>query len=323
MRAMVCGGAGYIGSHMCRALRDAGYDVLVLDDLSTGHRAAVAGFQLAEVNILDMGAVDAVMAAWRPEVVFHFAARSIVRDSVLDPEGYHLCNVVGSQRLLESMRRNDVDKIVFSSSAAVYGIPDGVPITEDRPLRPINPYGETKAAVERLLADAADVFGLRSVSLRYFNAAGADPLGGIGESHDPETHLIPNALRAAAGQARLQVFGTDYATADGTCIRDYVHVGDLALAHLAAARYLEENEGARVFNLGTGNGCSVMEIIRAVERTTGTKVPFDVCPPRAGDPERLVASYATAANLLRWTPVLSDIDTIVDTAWRWHCTRTY
>lgn len=297
--------------------------MVVVDNLSTGHRMAVSGLPLLEVDIVDAGSIDAAIAASRPDIVFHFAARSIIRDSMADPVGYHLNNVTGTARLLDAMCSHGVDRIIFSSTAAVYGVPDSSPVLESAPLRPINPYGESKLAVEHLLSSAATERGVRSVSLRYFNAAGADPTGGIGESHDPETHLLPNALRAAAGEARLQVFGDSYATPDGTCIRDYVHVNDLADAHLAAARFLETHPGAHTFNLGSGRGCSVMEIVHAVERVTGRAVPFDICPRREGDPDRLVASHAAALDALQWVPGMSDIDTLVETAWRWHQTRTY
>lgn len=323
MRAMVCGGAGYIGSHMCRALLRAGHEVMVVDNLSTGHRQAVAGIPLVEIDILDAPAIHSAVSTWRPDTVFHFAARSIVSDSVADPEGYYLNNVTGTLRLMDAMRSQNVDRMIFSSTAAVYGVPDVSPVLESSPLRPINPYGATKLAVEHLLAAAASEYGLRSVSLRYFNAAGADPTGGIGESHDPETHLIPNALRAASGDAQLKVFGDTYPTPDGTCVRDYVHVNDLARAHLAAANFLGRNTGAHVFNLGSGNGCSVMGIIRAVERVTGRAVPFETCPRRDGDPAQLVASHAAATAALQWSPEISDIDTLVETAWRWHGSRTY
>lgn len=323
MKALVCGGAGYIGSHMVRALMHAGHEVLVVDNLSTGHRQAIGDARFVAIDVLDQSGLDAAMASFRPDAVFHFAALSIVRDSVANPLAYYRNNVSGTVALLESMRRHDVGRIVFSSSAAVYGLSTADLIDESQPLRPINPYGSTKMVVERLLEQAAHAYGLRSVSLRYFNAAGADPEGGIGESHEPETHLIPNVLLAADGSTRLQVYGNDYATPDGTCIRDYVHVSDLAQAHLAAARYLESREGAHQFNLGTGRGCSVLQIVDAVRRITGREVPFDLLPRRAGDPDRLVASHALVKSELGWFPRISDIDSLVDSAWGWHLNRKY
>lgn len=318
MRAMVCGGAGYIGSHMVRALDRAGHDVLVFDDLSTGHRPAIAGIPLYEGNILDAEALDAAMGGFRPDVVFHFAALSIVADSVREPLRYYRNNVNGSAELIEAMVRHGVRRIVFSSTAAVYGTPQGREIAESHPLNPINPYGSTKLVVEKMLAEAARAYGIRSVSLRYFNAAGADPMGDIGEAHEPETHLVPNALRAAMGGPPLTVFGTDYGTRDGTCIRDYVHVNDLARAHLLAADYLADHEGAYAFNLGSGRGCTVREIIDAVARVSGHEVAFSLGARREGDPAELVADHSLAARELGWAPTMSDVDSIVETAWRWH-----
>lgn len=323
MKALVCGGAGYIGSHMCRALQREGHEVVVIDDLSTVHSKALHGPELIVANLLDHDAIDRTMASFRPDIVFHFAAFSIIRDSVADPLTYYRNNVTGTATLLSSMKRHGVERLVFSSSAAVYGLPSTPVIDETHPLLPINPYGSTKMVVERLLDEAAVAYGLRSVSMRYFNAAGADPDGGIGESHDPETHLIPNALRAAAGSERLQLFGNDYATPDGTCIRDYVHVVDLARAHLSAARYMEAHPGAHHFNLGTGVGCSVMQVIDAVSRITGRALRFDVQPRRPGDPDRLVARSDRAHAELGWKPTMSGIETLVQSAWHWHCNRTY
>lgn len=323
MKALVCGGAGYIGSHMVRALRKGGHDVLVYDNLVTGHREAVGDTPLIEASLLDTSALLQAIQTWRPDVVFHFAAFSIVRDSIADPIGYYRNNVGGTIALLDAMRRADVGRIVFSSTAAVYGVPSSVRLSENAALSPINPYGSSKLVVERLLGEAATAYGLRSVSLRYFNAAGADPDGGIGESHEPETHLIPNVLRSAEGQSTLQVFGNDYDTPDGTCIRDYVHVNDLARAHLLAAEYLRVNGGAHSFNLGTGSGCSVMEIIDAVQRVTGRVVPFQIVPRRQGDPARLVAMADRAYQELGWSPALSDVDHLVDSAWAWHRNRLY
>ncbi|WP_448100678.1 UDP-glucose 4-epimerase GalE [Luteibacter jiangsuensis] len=323
MRALVCGGAGYIGSHMLRALMRDGYEVMVLDDLSTGHRRAIEGFPLVEQTLLDEVAVDRTIGSFQPHIVFHFAALSIVSDSVSEPLAYYRNNVTGSINLLASMRRHNVRRIVFSSSAAVYGVPMVELIDESQPLCPINPYGSSKMIVERILSEACSAHGIDSVCLRYFNAAGADPGGEIGEAHDPETHLIPSALRAAVGGVPLMVFGKDYATADGTCVRDYVHVCDLVRAHLLAAEYLRERGGAHVFNLGTGRGCSVMDVVAAVRQITGRELQVMYRPRREGDPGRLVASHARATAELGWLPAMSDIDSIVRSAWHWHRQRTY
>jgi UDP-glucose 4-epimerase len=308
---------------MVRALARGGHEVLVVDDLSTGHRAATGGADLAIVNLLDEVALDRVIASWRPEVVFHFAAFSVVRDSVADPLVYYRNNIAGSINLLSSMCRHGVKKLVFSSTAAVYGVPSVERIDEAQPLKPINPYGSSKVAAERLLCEAHHAYGIRSVSFRYFNAAGADPSGGIGEAHDPETHLIPNVLRAASGGAAIEIYGNDYATHDGTCIRDYIHVCDLARAHLRAAQYLEDHDGAYSFNLGSGSGCSVLEVISAVERVTGRQVNVIYSPRREGDPDRLVASHALATRELSWLPEMSDLDSLVGSAWAWHLQRNY
>ncbi|TCV94964.1 UDP-galactose 4-epimerase [Luteibacter rhizovicinus] len=323
MRALVSGGAGYIGSHMCKALAAEGHDVLVLDNLSTGHRAAVKWGDFVQADLLDAARVDGVLAEFRPDVVFHFAGLSVVRDSMSQPFDYYRNNVVGSLNLLSAMQNHDVGKIVFSSSAAVYGTPVVETIDEMQVTQPINPYGTTKLMVERMLGDAALAYGLRSVSLRYFNAAGADLDSDIGEAHEPETHLIPNALRAADESMVLDVFGTDYATPDGTCIRDYVHVVDLADAHLRAAGYLDENAGTHRFNLGTGTGCSVLQIVGKVREATGCALKYRVSPRRQGDPARLVASNERARSYLGWEPRYSDLRTMVDSAWAWHRTRTY
>lgn len=323
MRALVCGGAGYIGSHMCRTLQREGHEVMVIDDLSTGHRKATGEFPLLVASLLEQALIDEAMLRFRPDVVFHFAALSVVSESVVDPIAYYRNNVTGTVCLLESMRKHDVDRIVFSSSAAVYGMPSSQVVDEMQPMLPINPYGTTKMVVERLLDEAARAYGLRAVSLRYFNAAGADPDGDLGESHEPETHLIPNALRAADGMATLRVYGGDYETQDGTCVRDYVHVADLARAHLNAAAFMEHRTGSHHFNLGTGVGCSVMQIIDAVRRVTGRSVVFEMAPRRAGDPDRLVAANRLAFEQLGWSPAMSDVETLVSSAWNWHLHRTY
>lgn len=323
---LICGGAGYIGAHMLKMLALQGHDIVVFDNLSTGHRAAVRWGQLVEGDILDSFALERLFAAHQFDVVMHFCALSQVGESVKDPYTYYRNNVAGTLNLLEAMRRAEVGKLVFSSTASVYGIPrDSGHIDESHPTIPINPYGVSKLMVERMLEDAARAYGLRSVALRYFNAAGADPEGDIGESHVPETHLIPNALRVAlgAGDVVLQVFGDDYDTRDGTCVRDYVHVNDLASAHLQAVRFLENNGGAHCFNLGSGEGYTVMEIISAAREVTGRAITFACMPRRAGDPPTLVADAGRAKVLLGWQPTFSDIKAVIETAWRWHRSPHY
>lgn len=319
MRILVCGGAGYIGSHLLPWLVERGHEVTTLDNLSTGHRAAVQWGGFVQADLADAAALDAVFAAGRFDAVVHFAARSLVGESVADPLGYYQANVGGSLALLQAMRRHGVSRLVFSSTAAVFGAPRADRIDEDHPTDPINPYGASKLMVERLLQDAARAHGLRSVALRYFNAAGARPGGAIGESHSPETHLIPNVLRAAAGTGpALQVFGTDYPTPDGTCLRDYVHVDDLAQAHAQALDFLAGHAGAHAFNLGNGAGFSVREVIAAAERVTGRPVPWTPAPRRPGDPAVLVAASDRARAVLGWAPRRTALEDIVATAWAWH-----
>ena len=324
MHVLVCGGAGYIGSHMAKWLATRGIEVTVLDNLSTGHGEAVRWGTLVEADLLRPETLEPVFTANRFDAVMHFCARSLVGESVLQPYDYYANNVTGTLNLLEAMRRHGVDRLVFSSTAAVFGQPVSRSIDEDHPTQPINPYGASKLMVERILADAAGAYGLRSVALRYFNAAGASPEGDIGESHDPETHLIPNVLRAAlrTGPA-LSVFGDDYPTMDGTCVRDYVHVDDLAQAHQLALDYLDANPGAHVFNLGNGQGFSVREVIAAAQRVTGRKFPCTVAPRRAGDPATLVASSDKARRELGWEPAHTSLDTIIESAWRWHQAAAY
>ena len=319
MHILVCGGAGYIGSHMARwlALRD--IRVTVLDDLSTGHRGFVQWGELVEADIRDRSALDRVFAAQRFDAVMHFCARSLVGESVADPYAYYASNVGGTLTLLQAMRAHGVDRLVFSSTAAVFGHPQSDRIDEDHPQKPINPYGASKLMVERILADAASAYGLRSVALRYFNAAGAAPDGTIGEAHDPETHLVPNAIRAALGTGpALTLFGDDYPTPDGTCIRDYVHVDDLAQAHLLALDYLDANPGAHAFNLGNGQGFSVREVIAAVAQVSGRDVPHAIAARRPGDPAVLVASSERARAQLGWQPEYTTLAPILETALHWH-----
>ncbi len=325
MKVLVCGGAGYIGAHMVRCLREHGHEAVVFDDLSTGHRAAIEeSVPLVVGDLRDARALEALFAAHRFDAVMHFCARSLVGESVQRPYAYYDNNVLGTLRLLEAMQAAGVTRLVFSSTAAVFGVPERESIDEEHPLAPISPYGASKAMVERILRDAAAAYGLRSVSLRYFNAAGAHPSGAIGEAHAPETHLIPNVLRAALGTGpALKVFGDDYPTADGTCVRDYVHVDALAAAHLAALELLEREPGAQAFNLGNGNGFSVLEVIAAAREVTGRAIPFEWAPRRAGDPPRLVAASTRARERLGWQPRHTDIAGIIESAWRWHLAPRY
>lgn len=321
---LICGGAGYIGSHVLAPLAQRGIDAVVFDNLSTGHRQAVADAWLVEGDIRDATALDAVFSSRRFDAVMHFCALSLVGDSARLPLAYYQNNVAGTLTLLEAMQRHAVDKLVFSSTAAVYGHPQQALIAEEHPMLPINPYGRSKLMIEQVLDDAAAAYGLRAVALRYFNAAGAHPDGYIGESHDPETHLIPNVLKAVLGDgAGLKVFGSDYPTADGTCVRDYIHVDDLAAAHIAALEWMHSNKGFRAFNLGNGQGFSVMQIIDAARRVTGKDVPFEVAARRPGDPASLVACADLARDVLGWQPRYQEIESIIETAWKWHSARRY
>lgn len=319
MQLLVSGGAGYIGSHMARLLAEQGHAAVVLDDLSNGHRQAVQWGELVQADLLDREALEKVFAGRRFDAVFHFAALSVVGESVAQPYDYYRCNVLGTLNLLDAMRRHGVDRFVFSSTASVFGRPLGGQIDEDHPRQPINPYGSSKLMVEQVLADAAHAYGLRSASLRYFNAAGASRDGLIGESHACETHLIPNVLRSMLGTAApLKVFGDDYATADGTCVRDYVHVEDLAQAHLLALRHLDDAPGAHAFNLGNGQGFSVRQVIDAASRVVGREVPYTLAARRQGDPDVLVASSRKAREVLGWQARWADLDAIIESAWHWH-----
>ena len=316
---LVTGGAGYIGSHACKALAGAGFQPVVFDNLSRGHREAVRWGPLVEGDLADRQRLCAALIEHKVEAVMHFAAYAYVGESVTDPALYYRNNLGGTLSLLEAMREAGVGEIVFSSTCATYGIPDGVPIREDAPQRPVNPYGETKLAIERALHWYAAAYGLRSVSLRYFNAAGADPEGEIGEHHEPETHLVPLVLQAALGHGpHIEIYGTDYPTPDGTAIRDYVHVCDLAIAHLRALERLRGGGGSAAVNLGTGQGHSVREVIAAAELASGRKVPARAAPRRPGDPPALVADPSLAGEILGWHPQHSDLDTIIRTSLAWH-----
>lgn len=316
---LICGGAGYIGSHMAQFLAEAGHSVTVLDNMSTGHRDAVRWGELLEADLLAPETLERALQGRQFDAVMHFAARSLVGESVTDPYAYYANNVTGTLNLLEAMRRHDIDRIVFSSTAAVFGNPQSNVIDEDHPKAPINPYGASKLMAERILADAATAYGLRSTCLRYFNAAGALSDHGIGEAHACETHLIPNVLRAALGiGTAMKVFGDDYATPDGTCVRDYVHVQDLAQAHALALEYMEHTPGAHAFNLGNGQGFSVREVIAAAAEVSGRSIPFELAERRPGDPASLVASSTRAQQLLGWRPIWTELAPIIDSAWQWH-----
>ena len=323
-KILVCGGAGYIGSHMARLLHQTGYEVVVLDNLSTGHRQAVRWGRLVEADILSAESLNAVFTGQNYDAVMHFSARSLVAQSVVDPMLYYSNNVGGTIQLLAAMHRHGINKIIFSSSAAVYGAPVSTLIDENHPLQPINPYGASKLMAERMLSDAAMAYGIRSVALRYFNAAGASTDGLIGEAHVCETHLIPNIINAVLHEtSTLKIFGNDYSTPDGTCIRDYVHVDDLASAHLLALKFLDNHAGAYQFNLGNGRGFSVMDVIRAVEKISGSKLQYEVVPARQGDPASLIASSVRAEAFLGWTPKWKELEAIVESAWRWHKSPRY
>lgn len=304
---------------MAKWLAARGHTVTVLDSLATGHRGALQWGRFIEADLLDEVAIEDIFATHQFDAVMHFCAKSLVGESVAAPYDYYSNNVSGTLNLLKSMRRHGVSKLVFSSTAAVYGQPRVDVLDEDQPTDPINPYGRSKLMVEQILRDAANAYGLHSVSLRYFNAAGASPEADIGEAHEPETHLIPNVLRAALGRGSgLKIFGDDYPTPDGTCVRDYIHVEDLASAHELALDYMDRRPGASVFNLGSGSGFSVRQVIAAAERITGCKIAYDVAPRRSGDPGILVASNAKAQSVLGWAPKKSTLDSMIQTAWHWH-----
>ncbi|MBB4235417.1 UDP-glucose 4-epimerase GalE [Rhizobium esperanzae] len=312
---LVTGGAGFIGSHICKALARAGMVPVTYDNLSTGHADSVRWGPLIRAELADAATLRRTLAEFSPDCVIHCGANAYVGESVEMPRKYYRNNVVGSLTLLEACLDQDIGRIVFSSSCATYGIPASLPIREESPQLPVNPYGRTKLIFEMALEDFAAAYGIRFAALRYFNAAGADPEGELAERHQPETHLIPRALLAAAGRLeRLDVFGTDYPTEDGTCVRDYIHVSDLAQAHLAAVNHLMEDGGSLSVNLGSGRGTSVREVLEAIHRATGHEVPVRYRPRRAGDPPILFADIARAKAELGFTPVLSDIDTIIRTA---------
>jgi len=318
MHVLVTGGAGYIGSHAVRALLRAGHEVTVYDNLSLGHRQAVPPERLEVGSLHERERLAELMSGRHIDAVMHFAAFTLVGESVTDPQKYYLNNVGGSLSLFSAMRDANVRRCVFSSTAAVYGEPERVPIPEDAPLLPVNPYGFTKLAIERALADFAHAYGWGTAALRYFNAAGAHPSGEIGEDHRPESHLIPLVLQVALGQREaIQVFGDDYPTPDGTCVRDYIHVEDLAAAHVLALEQLTDGISLQA-NLGVGRGYSVREVIETCRKITGRTIAERITERRAGDPASLVADATRAAELLGWRPQSSDLATIVESAWRWH-----
>ena len=315
-KILVTGGAGYIGSVTAHQLHRRGYEVVILDDLSRGHEHNVRGLPFHKLPLAETGAVADVLASERVDAVIHFAAHSMVGESTKKPEIYFLNNSGGTASLLCAMIQAGVKRLVFSSTAAVYGTPATVPIPEDLPFAPVNPYGESKVLVEKMLRWMDECTGLRSIALRYFNACGADPELNLGEEHDPETHLIPLLLRAVLSGRPITIFGDDYETPDGTCIRDYIHVSDLAEAHVVAIEKLLAGGGSDAFNVGTGEGHSVLEVLRAVESVTGQKVPRQMGPRRAGDPAALVANADKLKKTLGWKPRFVDLDDIVRTAWQ-------
>ncbi len=319
---LVMGGAGYIGAHACKALVGAGYLPVTYDNLSSGHATSVQWGPLERGDILDPIRLDAVFDKYRPVAVMHFAAFSYVGESVTDPAKYYRNNVAGTLSLLEAMRKARVCRIVFSSTCAIYGTPASLPISEDELPAPISPYGASKWMVERMLADFRAAYGVEFVALRYFNAAGADPDGQVGEDHDPETHLVPLVLDAASGRRpHVTVFGDDYPTSDGTCRRDYVHVSDLAQAHVLALQRLEAGNSRSCYNLGTGTAVSVHQLIAVAAKITGCRIPVITGPRRAGDPAELLADPTLAHTDLGWQPRLSSLEDIIATAWAWHQRR--
>lgn len=321
-RVLVTGGAGYIGSHTCKALAEAGHFPITLDNLVHGHRRDVRWGPLEVGDIRDRERLVAIVEQYHPEAVIHFAAFAYVGESVLDPGKYYSNNVSGTLTLLEVMRDLGINRVIFSSTCATYGNPETIPITEEHPQRPINPYGSSKLMVERILADFADAHNLQWIALRYFNAAGTDPDGEIGELHTPEFHLIPLVLQTALGhRAAIQVYGDDYDTPDGTCIRDYIHVTDLAAAHVLALESLGRGCPSQAFNLGNGRGYSVMQVIEQARRVTGREIPVEIVDRRSGDPPVLYADASKAGKLLRWKPAYPDLEAMIEHAWRWQCSQ--
>ena len=318
MKILVVGGAGYIGSHMVKMLLDSGHEVITFDNLSSGFRDAVLGGIFVEGDLADISALDDMFTLHQPDAVMHFASYIQVGESVQHPDKYYLNNFTNTLNLMNAMVKHGVHHFIFSSTAAVFGEPEYVPIDEEHVKNPLNPYGRSKWMVEQVLADYERAYGLKSVCLRYFNAAGADPDGLLGERHEPETHLIPLVLQTLSGKRpHISVFGRDYDTPDGTCLRDYIHIVDLCSAHLLALTKLVETGKSMRFNLGNGSGFSVQEVIAAAERVTGKKVNVVEAPRRDGDPARLVADSTLAKTELNWNPVYPDLDSIISHAWNW------
>lgn len=323
-KILVCGGAGYIGSHINKMLNREGYETIVFDNLVYGHKEAVKWGQLVVGDLANPEDINAVFENHDIDAVFHFAAYAYVGESVDNPEKYYYNNVSNTLNLLHAMREHGCNRIIFSSTCATYGEPEKVPITEDMAQNPINPYGATKLMVERIFKDYNKAYGLRFVVLRYFNAAGADPDGEIGESHDPETHIIPLVLDAASGlREDIKVFGTDYDTKDGSCIRDYIHVYDLATAHLLALHHLEKGGKSDFFNLGNEIGTSVLEVVESAKKVTGKEFKVTLIDRRPGDPAKLVGASSKAKLILGWKPEYEGIDTIISHAWKWHEKKEY
>ncbi len=316
---MITGGCGYVGSHVNKCLSQKGHQTVVLDNLVHGHREFAKWGRLVEMDLGDRAGLEKLLAAEKFDAVLHFAGYIAVGESVREPETYYRNNVGNSLILLAAMRQAGLNRIIFSSTAAVYGDPVQIPLDEGHPLAPINPYGRTKLIIEQALRDFSAAYGLRSAALRYFNAAGAAPGAGIGERHLPETHLIPLVLEAALGKRpNVSVYGADYQTPDGTCLRDYIHVDDLAEAHVLALEYLEQGGGTDCFNLGNGNGFSVQEVISTARKVTGREIKAEITPRREGDAPRLIASSDKAKRVLNWKPKYTGLDEIVRTAWEWH-----
>jgi len=316
---LVVGGAGYIGSHMVKDLLEAGYGVVTLDNLSTGHRDLLTGGDFVEGDLSDERVLDRIFSSYRISSVMHFAAFALVGESVENPLKYYRNNLAATIALLSAMIRHDVKRFIFSSTAAVYGEPLEVPIREDHPCNPTNPYGTSKIAVEKMLQDCDSAYGLRYISLRYFNASGADESGIVGERHTNETHLIPLVLKVATGEREsIRIYGTDYPTPDGTCIRDYIHVSDLTQAHLLALEVLLSDGESAVYNLGNNRGYSVREVIELAEKVTGKKIAVIETDRRPGDPARLIASSEKIKKSLGWKPKYENLETIIKTAWVWH-----
>lgn len=324
MKVLVTGGAGYIGSHFVKLLTDFNIEIAVIDNLSRGHKEALNPHSIfKQIDLLDYESLSEFISFQKPDAVVHFAAYAYVGESVENPLLYYQNNVIGSYNLIKVCKELNINKFIFSSTCSVYGNPESIPISEKQRTNPINPYANTKLTIEKILEDSEKAFGLKFISLRYFNAAGADPTGLIGESHQPETHLIPIVLESALGKReKVFVFGDDYKTEDGTCIRDYIHVNDLGVAHLNALNYLLNGGSSQKINLGTGKGNSVLEIINKSMEITGKNIKYEIVERRPGDPDVLVADFSKAKELLNWEPKFS-IDEIIFTAWNWHKNPKY